>query len=435
MSQFWNKDIECIDREDLERLQSSRLCTMIERIYNNVPHYKKKFDDAGINPKDINSIKQLKDLPFTVKQDLRDNYPFGLFTVPQSQIVRLHASSGTTGKPTVVGYTKNDLEMWSEVLARSLTMAGISNKDIVQVAYGYGLFTGGIGMHYGVEKVGASVIPISTGNTKKQLQIMEDFGTTAIACTPSYAAFLAESIIEKGIKDNLKLRRLVCGAEPWSEEMRKHIENSLGIKAYNVYGLSEIIGPGVSMECECQNGSHIQEDHFIPEIIDPETEEVLPYGQVGELVFTTITKEAMPLLRYRTRDLCSLNIEKCDCGRTMVRMGSIIGRSDDMLIIRGVNVFPSQVESVLMDIYETTPNYILSVDRINNLDTLEIKVEIGDKFWTTEIREIENLKKRIAQAVQSTLGISATIRLAEPHSLSRSEGKAIRVIDNRKSKL
>lgn len=431
MSLYWNKDIECIEREELEKIQSQRLSEMIERIYNNVPHYKKKLDEAEINPKDITCISQLKELPFTTKQDLRDNYPFGLFAVPQSKVVRLHASSGTTGKPTVVGYTKNDIDMWSEVLARSLTMAGITNKDIIQVAYGYGLFTGGLGMHYGVEKVGASVIPISTGNTAKQLQIMEDFGTTAVACTPSYATYLAESINEKGIKDNLKLHRLVCGAEPWTEEMRRYIETTLDVKAYNVYGLSEIIGPGVSMECECQNGSHIQEDHFIPEIINPETEEILPYGQVGELVFTTVTKEAMPLLRYRTRDLCSLNIEKCECGRTFVRMGRILGRSDDMLIIRGVNVFPSQVESVLMDIYETTPNYILTVDRKNNLDTLEIKVEISDKFWTAEIREIENLKKRIGQSIQSTLGISATIRLAEPHSLTRSEGKAMRVIDNR----
>lgn len=431
MSLYWNKDIECTDRENLEKLQSARLVDMVNRIYNNVPFYRKAFDGKGIKPQDITHINQLKDLPFTHKTDLRDNYPFGLFATPQSKVVRLHASSGTTGKPTVVGYTKNDISIWSEVVARSLTMAGITNNDIIQVAYGYGLFTGGLGIHYGVEKVGASVIPISTGNTKKQLQLMEDFGTTAFTCTPSYAAFLTESITEKGIKHKLKLKYGLLGAEPWTEEMRKYIETELGIKAYNIYGLSEIIGPGVSMECECQNGSHIQEDHFIPEIINPETGEVLPYGEIGELVFTTVTKEAMPLLRYRTRDLCSLNIEKCECGRTLVRMGRILGRSDDMLIIRGVNVFPSQVESVLMDIYETTPNYQLTVDRINNLDTLEIKVEIADQFWTTEIKEIENLKKRIGQSIQSTLGISATIKLAEPHSIERSEGKATRVIDKR----
>lgn len=431
MSLYWNKDIECTDRENLEKLQSARLVDMVNRIYNNVPFYRKAFDEKGIKPQDITHINQLKDLPFTHKTDLRDNYPFGLFATPQSKVVRLHASSGTTGKPTVVGYTKNDISIWSEVVARSLTMAGITNNDIIQVAYGYGLFTGGLGIHYGVEKVGASVIPISTGNTKKQLQLMEDFGTTAFTCTPSYAAFLTESITEKGIKHKLKLKYGLLGAEPWTEEMRKYIETELGIKAYNIYGLSEIIGPGVSMECECQNGSHIQEDHFIPEIINPETGEVLPYGEIGELVFTTVSKEAMPLLRYRTRDLCSLNIEKCECGRTLVRMGRILGRSDDMLIIRGVNVFPSQVESVLMDIYETTPNYQLTVDRINNLDTLEIKVEIADQFWTTEIKEIENVKKRIGQSIQSTLGISATIKLAEPHSIERSEGKATRVIDKR----
>lgn len=431
MSLYWNKSIECINREELEKLQSARLVDMVNRIYGNVPFYRKKFDDNGIKPQDITHIKQLKNLPFTNKTDLRDNYPFGLFATPQSKIVRLHASSGTTGKPTVVGYTKNDISTWSEVVARSLTMAGITNNDIIQVAYGYGLFTGGLGLHYGIEKVGASVIPISTGNTKKQLQLMEDFGTTAFTCTPSYAAFLTESIVEKGIRNNLRLKYGLLGAEPWTEEMRKYIETELGIKAYNIYGLSEIIGPGVSMECECQNGSHIQEDHFIPEIINPETGEVLPYGETGELVFTTVTKEAMPLLRYRTRDLCSLNIEKCECGRTLVRMGKILGRSDDMLIIRGVNVFPSQVESVLMDIYETSPNYQLTVDRVNNLDTLEIRVEIADQFWTTEIKEIENLKKHIGQSIQSTLGISATIKLAEPHSIERSEGKAVRVIDKR----
>ncbi len=430
MKKYWN-EIECADREEIEMLQSLRLRKMVERIYNNVPFYKKALDDAGINPKDIKSVSQLKDLPFTYKSDLRDNYPFGLFATPQSEVVRVHASSGTTGKSTVVGYTKADVDMWAEVVARSLTMAGVGEKDIVQVAYGYGLFTGGLGLHYGVEKVGASVIPISSGNTKRQIQLYEDFGTTAFACTPSYAAFLAETIESQGIVDKLKLKCALLGAEPWTEEMRRFIETRMNIKAYNIYGLSEIIGPGVSMECECQDGSHVFEDHFIPEIIDPKTGEVLPYGEVGELVFTTITKEAMPLLRYRTRDLCSLTIEKCKCGRTMVRMGRILGRSDDMLIIRGVNVFPSQVESVLMDLEETTPNYLITVDRVNNLDTMEIKVEITEKFWTTEIKEIERLKKRIEQSVHSLLGIHAVIKLAEPNTIARSEGKAVRVIDNR----
>lgn len=429
---YWNKDIECADRETMERIQSERLHSMIERIYNNVPFYKKKLDECGIKPSDITSVKQLKDLPFTVKQDLRDNYPFGLFAAPQAQIVRLHASSGTTGKPTVVGYTKNDLEMWSECFARSLTMAGINNQDIVQVAYGYGLFTGGLGAHYGVEKVGASVIPISGGNTKKQLQLMEDFGTTVLACTPSYATFLAETISAQGLTDKLKLRRGVFGAEPWSEEMRQYIEKTLGIEAYNIYGLSEIIGPGVSMECECHNGSHIQEDHFIPEIIDPNTGEVLPYGQVGELVFTTVTKEAMPLLRYRTRDLTYLTLEKCECGRTTIKMGPVLGRSDDMLIIRGVNVFPSQVEAALMEVYETAPNYMLVVDRVGSLDSLEIQIELTDEHWKSEIKEIENLKKRISHNVSSLLGINATIKLVEPNTIPRSEGKAQRVIDKRK---
>lgn len=430
---FWNESIECADRATLEQLQSERLTRMIERMYNHVPFYRARFDELGIQPGDITSIHQLKDLPFTTKHDLRDNYPFGLFTVPQSEVVRLHASSGTTGKPTVVGYTQNDIDMWREVVARSLTMAGVSKRDIVQVAYGYGLFTGGMGIHYGAETVGASVIPISGGNTQKQLQLMEDFGSTVIACTPSYAAFLGESIAEVGIKNKLKLTTGIFGAEPWTEEMRTHIQASLGIKAFNIYGLSEVIGPGVSMECECQNGSHIHEDHFIPEIINPETGQVLPYGEVGELVFTTITKEAMPLLRYRTRDLTRLIIDQCACGRTLVRMDRIMGRSDDMLIIRGVNVFPSQVESVLLDMCETSPHYQLVVNRQNNLDTLEIKVELCESFWTDEIKVIESIKQKIHHNISSLLGISATIKLVEPHSIERSEGKAKRVIDNRHS--
>jgi phenylacetate-CoA ligase len=432
---IWNEYIECADRQRLTELQNSRLVKMIERMYYNVPFYRRKLQEIGMEPGDVKGIDQLKDLPFTTKQDLRDNYPFGLFTVPQCEIVRLHASSGTTGKPTVVGYTRNDITMWSEVVARSLTMAGVTKSDIIQVAYGYGLFTGGIGLHYGAEKVGASVIPISGGNTKKQLQLMVDFGSTAIACTPSYAAFLGESIEKEGISPkDIKLKAGIFGAEPWTEEMRVQIEKLLGIKAYDIYGLSEVIGPGVSMECAHQCGSHIFEDHFIPEIIHPDTLEVLPYGELGELVFTPVTKEAMPLLRYRTRDLSRLHIETCACGRTLVRMDKCLGRTDDMLIIRGVNVFPSQVESVLLDMSETTPHYQLIVTRDNNLDTLEIKVEVDDQFWSDEIKVLEALKKRISHNITSTLGLSALIKLVEPGTIERSEGKAKRVIDKRNIK-
>lgn len=430
---IWNEYIEAADRDRLKRLQNERLTEMIERMYYKVPFYRKKLTELGIEPGDIKSIDQLKDLPFTVKDDLRDNYPFGLFAVPQQQIVRLHASSGTTGKPTVVGYTHNDLQMWSEVVARSLTMAGVTRTDIIQIAYGYGLFTGGLGLHYGAEKAGASVIPISGGNTRKQLQLLVDFGSTVIACTPSYAAHLGESLAKEGIsKNDIKLRAGIFGAEPWTNEMRRQVESLLGIKAFDIYGLSEIIGPGVAMECEHQQGMHIFEDHFIPEIIDPVTLEVLPYGEVGELVFTTITKEAMPLLRYRTRDLTRLNIEKCACGRTLVRMDKCLGRSDDMLIIRGVNVFPSQIEAVLLEMSEASPHYQLVVDRENNLDSLEIMVEIDDQFWSDEIRALENLRRQIQHNIASALGLTAKITLVEPHTIERSEGKAKRVIDKRK---
>lgn len=430
---IWNEHIETADREKLRAIQSERLAQMVERIYFNVPFYRKKLQEKGIEPGDIKSVDQLKDLPFTTKADLRDNYPFGLFTVPQNEIVRLHASTGTTGKPTVVGYTRRDIQTWSEVVARSLTMAGVGKTDIMQIAYGYGLFTGGLGIHYGAEKVGASVIPISGGNTKKQLQLMVDFGSTVLACTPSYAAFLGESLEKEGFSTkDIKLKVGIFGAEPWTNELRKQIESLLNIKAFDIYGLSEVIGPGVSMECECQNGMHIFEDHFIPEIIDPETLEVLPYGELGELVFTTVTKEAMPLLRYRTRDLTRLHAEKCSCGRTLVRMEKCVGRSDDMLIIRGVNVFPSQIESVLLEMSETTPNYQLVVERENNLDTLTVNVEINNQFWSDEIRELENLKKQISHNITSIIGVHAKINLVEPMSIARSEGKAQRVIDKRK---
>ncbi len=428
----WNHEIECADRQVLQDLQSRRLKDTVQRIYDAVPAYRKKMDDLGIEPGDIKSIEQLKDLPFTNKSDLRDNYPFGLFTVPQTEVVRIHASSGTTGKPTVVGYTQHDLDIWTEVVARSLTMAGVHRGDTIQVAYGYGPFTGGLGLHYGAERVGATVIPISTGNTQKQLQFMTDFKSTVLACTPSYAAHLGESIQKNGISpDEINLRIGIFGAEPWTNEMRAQIEGLLDIKSYDIYGLSEIIGPGVSMECECQCGSHIFEDHFVPEIIDPDTLEVLPYGELGELVFTTISKEAMPLIRYRTRDLTRLHIDKCDCGRTMVRMDKCMGRSDDMLIIRGVNVFPSQIESVLLEMEETSPHYQIVIDRERNLDIMEIRVELNEKFRTDSIRELEAIRRRIDHNIKSILGIGASIKLVEPHSIERSEGKAKRIIDNR----
>jgi len=430
---IWNPERECADRQQMHALQSNQLTAMIKRLYDHVPFYRNKLKEAGVEPGDIRSADQLRQLPFTTKTDLRDNYPFGLFTVPQQDVVRIHASSGTTGKPTVVGYTQHDIEIWAEVVARSLTMAGIHSGDTIQIAYGYGAFTGGLGLHYGAEKVGATVIPISTGNTKKQLQFMTDFRATILACTPSYAAHLGESILKEGISPaDIRLRAGVLGAEPWTNEMRREIEKLLSIKAYDIYGLSEVIGPGVSMECSCQCGNHVFEDHFIPEIIDPETMEVLPDGELGELVFTTVSKVAMPLLRYRTRDLTRLHREKCDCGRTLVRMDKCLGRTDDMLIIRGVNVFPSQVESVLMEITETSPHYQLIIRRENNLDTLEILVEIDEKNWSDSIRELEGIRLRIDHNIKSALGISAKVRLVEPNSMERSEGKARRVIDHRK---
>ena len=431
-NKIWNPERECADREQMQKLQSEQLTRMIKRMYDHVPFYRDKLKEAGIEPGDIRCVEQLKTLPFTTKADLRDNYPFGLFTVPQGDVVRIHASSGTTGKPTVVGYTQQDIDTWAEVVARSLAMAGIHRGDTIQVAYGYGPFTGGLGLHYGAEKIGATVIPISSGNTRKQLQFMTDFNATVLACTPSYAAHLGESILKEGIETKkIKLHTGVFGAEPWTDEMRREIEKLLRIKAYDIYGLSEVIGPGVSMECDCQCGNHVFEDHFVPEVIHPDTLEVLPDGEIGELVFTTISKEAMPLLRYRTRDLTRLCRKKCDCGRTLVRMEKCLGRTDDMLIIRGVNVFPSQIESVLLDMSETTPHYQLIVRRENNLDTLEVKVEIDELNWSDSIRELEAIRGRVHHNIRSMLGISATIKLVEPNSIQRSEGKAQRILDYR----
>lgn len=432
-NKIWNPHFETMSREEMRQVQSERLRDAVERVYYNVPYYREKMQREGLGPEHIKSVDDLSKLPFTVKQDLRDNYPFGLFAVPMSEIIRVHASSGTTGKPTVVGYTRADIGIWSEVMARTLTSAGAGKNDFIQIAYGYGLFTGGLGVHYGGEKIGASVIPISGGNTRRQLQLMEDFGSTVLACTPSYAAYLAEAIEESGIKrEDLKLRIGVFGAEPWTENMRREIEKRLQIKAIDIYGLSEIIGPGVSFECPHQCGLHINEDHFIPEIIDPETLEVLPEGELGELVFSTITKEGLPIIRYRTRDLTRLNFEKCACGRTLVRMNKCTGRSDDMLIIRGVNLFPSQIESVLLEMDETTPHYLLVVDRVNNLDSLELQVEVEDRFYSDTIGELQNLRKKIQHQVESSTGLSVNVKLVEPKTLERSEGKARRVIDKRK---
>lgn len=429
---MWNREIETLPRTELERIQVDRLRKTVERVYNRVPFYRQKLDEAGVKPEDIKSVQDLKRLPFTTKQDLRDNYPFKLFAAPQDEVVRIHASSGTTGKMTVVGYTKGDIATWSEVMARTMGCGGVTHNDIVQVAYGYGLFTGGLGAHYGAERIGATVVPISGGNTKRQLQIMKDFGSTVIACTPSYTLYMAESAAEEGIKiEDLRLRVGVFGAEPWSNSMRKEIEKIWNIKTIDIYGLSEIIGPGVSSECSEQNGLHVWEDHFIPEIIDPLTGEVLPFGEKGELVFTCITKEALPLIRYRTRDISVLYPEPCICGRTHVRMNRVMGRTDDMLIIRGVNVFPSQIESVLLEIGETEPHYQLIVDRDGNLDDLEIWVEISEKLFSDEVRKLEELGSKIKREILSTLGISARIKLVEPKTIARSEGKAKRVVDRR----
>jgi phenylacetate-CoA ligase len=422
-----------MDRDGIRHVQSERLRETVERVYFNVPYYRNKMQEAGIGPESIRTIDDIAKLPFTTKHDLRDNYPFGLFAVPMSEIVRVHASSGTTGKPTVVGYTRNDISTWSEVMARTLTGAGANRNDFIQVAYGYGLFTGGLGLHYGGEKIGASVIPISGGNTVRQIQLMHDFGSTVLACTPSYALFLAEAIEESGIKrGDLKLRVGVFGAEPWTENMRREIEDKLSIKAIDIYGLSEVIGPGVASECLFQKGLHINEDHFYPEIIDPETLKVLPAGSTGELVFSTLTKEGLPLIRYRTRDLTRLNYEKCECGRTMVRMEKCLGRSDDMLIIRGVNLFPSQVESVLLEMSEIKPHYLLIVDRVNNLDTLELKVEVDEAFFQDKISQLESLRQKLQNNLENSLGLTIKVTLVEPKMIERSEGKSKRVIDKRK---
>lgn len=430
---IYQKDIECMDRKELEKLQSERLCWQVRRMYENVELFRKRMDEKGLTPDDIRGIEDLSKLPFSYKQDLRDYYPYGLFAVPMKEIVRVHASSGTTGKQIVVGYTRHDLEMWADCMARQLSAAGADENAFIQVSYGYGLFTGGLGAHGGAERLGATAIPTSSGNTQRQIQTMIDFGTTVLCCTPSYAMYLGEAIEEMGVKDQLKLKAGVFGAEPWTEDMRHAIEEKLNLKAFDVYGLSEVMGPGVAYECSEQSGMHICEDMFIPEIIDPDTGEVLPHGATGELVFTTITKEGFPIIRYRTRDIASLNYEPCKCGRTHVRMNKPTGRSDDMLIIRGVNVFPSQIEEVLLKIGgNITPNYLIIVGRENNTDTLEVQVEMSESFFCDDVKSIEKLERQIKDQLRSVLGLGAKVTLVNPKTIVRSEGKAKRVIDNRK---
>lgn len=429
MEKYFQQDIECMSREEIRAHQLEKLQWQVKRMYENVAMYRERMDEAEVKPEDIKELKDIAKLPFTTKQDLRDYYPFQLFAVPKREIVRIHASSGTTGKQIVAGYTRNDLEQWSNGFARQLVATGANEKSRVQVSYGYGLFTGGLGAHQGAEKVGAMVIPTSSGNTERQIRFMCDLGSTHLCCTPSYAMYLAETVKEMGVKNQLKLEAGIFGAEPWTEEMRKQIEEGLGLKAYDVYGLTEIMGPGVSYECSEQAGMHICEDMFIPEIIDPDTGEVLPEGSFGELVFSTITKEGQPLLRYRTRDLCMLDYTPCKCGRTHVRMKKPAGRSDDMLIIRGVNVFPSQIEEVLLkNSIEVSPNYQIIVDRVNNTDTFDINVELSPKFNG----DVEAEKRSLENQLRSTLGIGVKIHLLRPKSIPRSEGKAKRVIDNRK---
>jgi phenylacetate-CoA ligase len=430
---IFDMDMETLPREDLEKLQLKRLQSLVERVYHNVPFYRKKLDERGITPGGIRSLADLSRLPFTEKQDLRNNYPFGMFAVPKENVVRIHASSGTTGKATVVGYTKRDVSNWADLMARSFMAAGANRGDVVHNAYGYGLFTGGLGAHYGAERLGATIVPVSGGATKRQVLLLRDFGPTVICCTPSYMLFLAEASAEAGIDiRDLPLRIGIFGAEPWTEEMRKDIESRLGIKAIDIYGLSEVMGPGVGIEChEAQDGLHIFEDHFLPEIIDPQTGEVLPPGSVGELVLTTLTKEAQPLIRYRTRDITSINYVPCKCGRTHCRIHRLMGRSDDMLIIRGVNVFPSQIEAIILETEGTAPHYQLIVNREGNLDTLEIQVEVDEASFSDEIKNLQRMEKKIANSIKEFLGVTASVKLVEPKSIQRSEGKAKRIIDMR----
>ena len=429
---IWNETKECMSRDEMTALQSKRLVKLVDYVYHNVEFYRKKMQAVDLMPGDIKGIEDITKLPFTTKDDLRDNYPFGLFAVPNSEIVRIHASSGTTGKATVVGYTRKDLDIWSECVARCLSMANVGKDDIIQIAYGYGLFTGGLGAHSGAEKIGATVVPMSTGNSKKLTTMMVDFGATAIACTPSYLLHISEVLAAEGLLDKIKLRAAICGAEPWTEKMRHEIETRLNITAHDIYGLSEIMGPGVACDCQYHRGLHVCEDHFYPEILDTATLSPVGEGVTGELAFTTLTKEGIPLIRYRTKDLTSIDRSVCECGRSSARISRFKGRVDDMLIIRGVNVFPSQIEAALVDVEEVTPHYMMIVDRVNNLDTLEVQVELDQRYYTDEVRAIEALTKKITHVIQQALGLSAKVKIVEPQSLKRSEGKAVHVVDNRK---
>ena len=432
MEKYCDKEIETMSREDMKALQSERLVKQVKHVYDNVKYYRDLMDKKGVKPEDIKSVDDLHKLPFISKADLRDGYPYGMLAVPLKDCVRIHYTSGTTGKRVVAFYTQNDIDMWDNCVARAITAAGGTDEDVVQVAYGFGLFTGGAGINGGSHKVGCLTLPMSSGNTDRQIQFMQDLGATILCCTPSYAAYIGETVAEMGISpDDLKLKAGIFGAEPWTEEMRKTIEQSLGIKAFDIYGLTETSGPGVAFECSEQTGMHINEDNFIPEIIDPDTGEVLPDGEVGELVFTSITKEAFPLLRYRTRDLCVLSRGKCSCGRTLVKMTKPMGRSDDMMIIRGVNVFPSQIETVLIA-EGYAPNYIIEVDRVNNSDTLDISVEMKPEQFSDKVKDMQDQERALALAIKTMLGINPKVHLVSPKSIARSEGKAVRVIDKRK---
>jgi phenylacetate-CoA ligase len=429
---IWNPESETMPREDLEQFQLERLQSTINRVYRHVKFYRNRFDDLGLEPGDIRTKEDLEKVPFTTKDDLRENYPYGMFALPLREVVRIHSSTGTTGKPTVVGYSANDVDSWSEVVARIMTAGGVTKDDVVQIAFGYGLFTGGFGLHYGAEKIGASVIPISSGNTKRQLMIMEDYRTTVLVCTPSYAMFLTEVLEENNIEpERLSLKYGLFGAEPWSERMRTEIEDKTGIIATDNYGLSEVMGPGVAGECLEKSGLHLNEDHFIPEIIDPGTGQPLPMGETGELVLTTVTREAMPMIRYRTRDITRLYEDQCACGRTLIKMDKVTGRTDDMIIFKGVNIYPSQVEEILFGVEGVTPHYQIVLTREGSLDTMEVLVEVTETIFFDEMKKQEEMVEKIGDSIRSVLGIYAKIRLVEPRSLERFQGKATRVVDER----
>ena len=430
MQNYYQPEIETASREQIHQWQSERLVKQVKHVWQHVPFYRKRMEEAGVTPEDIQSADDLHKLPFLTKDDLKNCYPYGLLAKPLGECVRIQSTSGTTGKRVVAFYTQHDIDLWEECCARALTAAGATNEDVCQISYGYGLFTGGAGLNGGSHKIGALTLPMSSGNTDRQIQFMMDLGSTILCCTPSYAAYLGESINERGVRDRIKLKAGIFGAEAWTEEMRQDIQEKLGLKAYDIYGLTEISGPGVSFECSEQAGMHINEDHFIAEVINPETGEVLPYGEKGELVFTCITKEAFPLLRYRTRDICILNAEKCKCGRTHIRMTKPLGRSDDMLIVKGVNVFPSQIETVLMN-KGYPANYQIVVDRVKNSDTIEIRVEMTAEMFSDNVGEIARREKELVSALKAMLGIYATVKLVNPKAIERSEGKAVRIIDKR----